>query len=537
MDKINKIDIVNKFIKFYNNASDGYEKLKNFLEFAQITKKDFSLYFNNLQDLELCAREINEKEFEDYKLTPKVMGKYHQRAQEVILKYKRFIITSVVVGCEVDEKMLASIDMYCRVNDAALLILIAADPSADSFKNFNGILDKKLRNKTLIVQDVRLNNNCFLSAIKLSAKHIDPTTGLDRIGCRSGSFIYASPKQRLKVVPISNSTTPHVIMTTGAITTPNYETQRYMSKRTSYIANHDHVMGGIVVEIKNEEIFHYRQIQSDDFGNIIDLGVKYSSGCYEVISPKALVLGDLHAGETDHVAYNAWMMMSKKLKPEKIIVHDVFNGYSINPHEDNQHILKSIKSEFGLLSLKSEIEALSLYLANMTEHTKEVIIVKSNHDLFLDSYLQQGKYVKDYINYKYALELALVLANDEDPLKYAVEKFLSEDVKNKIRWLKLDEDLLIDKVHCGNHGHIGPSGKRNPPISAIEKSYKYSVTAHSHAPEILRGAYRVGTTSILNPAYRHGASSWLHTSCLIYNLNQRQLINCIFGEYTTDKTK
>ena len=114
------------------------------------------------------------------------------------------------MGCPVHQGFLDSIRTYCDKKDAMLLVLPAADPASAGDWN----LDKELGIQSIVFGDIKLNSNLFICSIKLSAKQIDPTTGLSRIGQRNGSFIYASPKQRLKFMPVSNIKYPHAEMTT-----------------------------------------------------------------------------------------------------------------------------------------------------------------------------------------------------------------------------------------------------------------------------------------------------------------------------------
>ncbi|MFK5283800.1 hypothetical protein ACI3PL_29915, partial [Lacticaseibacillus paracasei] len=65
-------------------------------------------------------------------------------------------------------------------------------------------------------------------------------------------------------------------MTTGACTLPKYYDNKFVSKRLSYIADHDHTIGAIIVEIENDKLFHFRQIQADENGSFIDYGVQYN---------------------------------------------------------------------------------------------------------------------------------------------------------------------------------------------------------------------------------------------------------------------
>ena len=219
---------------------------------------------------------------------------------------------------------------------------------------------KHLANRILIIfDDLALNKNLFLSAIRISAKQIEPITGLFRIGQRSGSFIYASPKQRLKMVPVHKGNLPHALMTTGAITQPNYKTTRFMSERTAYISTHDHVMGAVIVEIEDDIHFHFRQIQADSKGHFIDLNKHYRGGKVETIQPETFVIGDWHSGDTDPDVKKAWFDVIKALKPKKIIIHDVFNGKSINPHDRHKCVTRAIQAHEKKLNLQEEFDVVA----------------------------------------------------------------------------------------------------------------------------------------------------------------------------------
>lgn len=187
-------------------------------------------------------------------------------------KYKRFIISTAVGGGTILKRFYENMKLWeSKYTDAKLLFLMCEDPA--SIRKFK--IPKGLETEQFIFSDVALNSNLFISTIKLSAKHIDPVTGLARLGKRNGSFIYASPKQRLFFSPVRNKKLPHALMTTGAVTLPDYQTDRYMSERTAYIAKTDHVMGGIIVEIEDDDIYHFRQIQAEKNGAFVDLGVYY----------------------------------------------------------------------------------------------------------------------------------------------------------------------------------------------------------------------------------------------------------------------
>jgi len=259
-------------------------------------------HFGNISMLHTAAREKSPEVFDELINEDSFTEELHESLVADVKRYKRFVITTAVTGCLVHEGFLKSIQHYCRKNGAKLLVLPASDPG--SLQGFN--LDKSLGKEAIVFADLQLNSNIFLAAIKLSAKHIDPSTGLDRIGQRHGTFIYASPKQRLKFMPVSNTKHPHAEMTTGAVTLPNYTPKRYMSDRTAYIANHDHVMGALIVEVVDNDRYHFRQIQADSDGGFVDLGDFYQGDTLSKMYAEGFMLGDWHSGETDPTAAKAW---------------------------------------------------------------------------------------------------------------------------------------------------------------------------------------------------------------------------------------
>lgn len=469
------------------------------------------------------------KIIDDSLFTPKAFKALRERAGN----FNRYFISTAVTGCKIFQNLADSIGNFNKRKKSLLLVMPSTDPAATA----GFTLDSAFPKDQVVFDDLQVNDNIFLSSIKLSAKHIDPITGLSRIGQRNGSFIYASPKQRLKMTPTSNIKLPHAMMTTGALTLPDYATERYLSGRTAYIADNDHVLGGIIVEVVDDEMFHYRQVQADRYGNFIDLGVLYKSdGSIETARPAALILGDWHSGETDPVAREAFVGKDQSslimaTKPQRLVIHDGFNGRSISHHEEKNKVLRAQRAAKHQLNLEQELTAYAKdleYLASF-EFVEEVVIALSNHDEFLHRYLSEARYVEDAQNHMLGAELAVEMIKGKNPIQAFVERC---GIKNadKIRWLNRDEDYKIANVEVGAHGDKGANGARGS-LRAMENAYANSVSGHAHTPEILRGAWQVGTCSLLKLNYNEGPSSWLHTSCLVYPNGSRQLINVIEGQW------
>jgi hypothetical protein len=521
--KPSQATIIKKYLQIAKK--NKFHPTRSQLVSAGISKDRIRNHFGNFSKLKEFVKEHYKKELKSVIDEDLFTKKRLDELDNTLKQYKRFIITTAVTGAQVHKGFLASIDNYCQTHNATLLVLLASDPASQNSKG----LDNLLQNRNIVVSDVALNNNLFLSTIKLSAKHIDPITGLTRIGQRNGSFIYASPKQRLKTVANSNTKIPCALMTTGAITKPNYQTTRYMSERTGYIAENDHVMGAIIVEIENNKIFHFRQIQANKSGHFVDLGQFYTEDSVEPFTPAVFSLGDWHSGETDPTAKKAWFEIIDQLKVPKVIIHDGFNGKSINHHEEKNKVLRAQLSLINKLNLEDELREYARDLDELTERC-EVVISRSNHDDFLDYYIREGKYVNDPQNYLFASKLATAMIEGKNPLQYAIETLIGVKHPEKIKWLDMDEDYKIAGIEYGAHGHKGANGARGN-LRSMEHAYGLSVSGHSHVPEILRGAWSNGTSSLLKLGYNSGPSAWMHSSTLGYENGMRQIINSLNGKW------
>lgn len=498
------------------------------LKKAGISRDSLRAHFGNLEELQAASKKQYPSHFEGLIDTELFTPANFRKIQDQANTYTRFVITTAVQGCKVHKKFLRSLRAYCEANNALLLVMLCKDPAAKT----GDTIDPALQKDVIVYDNLALNSNIFASPIKLSAKHIDPITGLARIGQRNGSFIYASPKQRMQPVATSSTKHPVVLMTTGACTIPSYKSDRYLSDRTAVIADTDHVIGAIVVEVESDRYFHYRQLQGDKKGKLIDLAVMFDGAESREVRPEALVLGDWHSGSTSPTAKAAAFEQIRLLKPRFVVIHDGFDGRAISHHEEKNKILRAKRAMANQLSLEQELRGYANdlnELVEICEDVEQIVIVKSNHDEHLDRYLADARYVEDAINHHLALKLASGMIEGKDPVRTGVE-MLGLKYPDRIRWLSRDEDFKVARIELGAHGDKGANGARGS-LQAMENAYGTSVSGHAHTPAILRGAWQVGTMSHLKLSYTQGASSWMNTNCVVYKNGMRQLLNIINGRW------
>ena len=452
---------------------------------------------------------------------------YREALEKEIKKYKRFVVTTAVMGKEVNKPFLDSVKNYAKRNKALLLVLPCEDVSSRGKKAAPIELSSDLKDFRVVFKDTYLNRNLCLCAIKVSAKQINPLTGLDRLPInRQASIIVASPKVFLKYIPNMHYDIPPALMTTGAITVNDYDNDRYMSKRTSTLAENDHAYGVVLIEVENENIFHFRHAQASEEGSLTDLGVEYlPDGSIRKMKDTVMVVGDTHIGYHDKELHEEVMKLCKKVNATKVVLHDIFNGTSITHHDLGKNITRAIKAESNKLGLEDECVAVKNYLQDIENRGMEVYIPEANHHTHLTKYLERGGYVTDPINHKFSLKLAVATLEGMNPLKYAIESLLGFKRKD-VHWLEVDKSCKFYGVECSAHGSTGANGSRGN-LAIFERGLGNCVTAHTHSAAIQRNAYCVGTVGEMDMGYNNGLSSWTRTCCLIYSNGTKQLVNFI----------
>jgi hypothetical protein len=447
--------------------------------------------------------------------------------QERVAKKKVFIVSSFVCGTKVNKKFFSNLQVLADHYNGEVLLV----PVLDSANKSDKFFDRELLGTLIVTDHLDLNSNISISNISVSARAVDPSSGLPRIGQRNGSTIIGSTKQVLKYVPTGIASMPHALMSTGVVTEPTYYRSSLFKTKAARIAEEDHKLGAVVVEIENDEIYHFRHIEAGPSMEIIDLGTMVKNGKVSKVAPEALVLGDWHSGKTNVTVAKQTKHLSGKLGISRWILHDIFDGDAINHHDNGKHLTRAKKANRTGLSLDNELVRLAKDIRWMQSFLDDIVIVRSNHDEFLDLYLNTGKYVDDPLNHETALELALEMVRGNNPLERGVSKCLNDTTN--VRWLKRDQSYKIAGIECGHHGDAGANGAR-PSVNAIENAYKKSVTGHSHTPQILRDVYVVGTSTDTKPDYgKGGPNSWMNTHCIVYPNGTRQLVNMIEGKFTT----
>jgi hypothetical protein len=531
MEDVSK-DKTEEILEAYREILSLKKEMPSYRDFLSygISRDVLRARFGGIEALHEYFRE-NHKDFIDSHFIT-VDGVFSSEKNALNSDKKVFIVTTAVANSKAHHGFLDAMKNYCKRHNAQILVM-PCEAITNSFENRTGVFDPIFNEPDylFVQEDTPLNDNISLCSIQISAKQIRPITGLTRLGNREGSYVFASPKQFLEYVPAGNKRgNNYSIMTTGSCTLPEYYSETFVSKRLSYIAEYDHKMGAIIIEIEDDKIFHFRQIQCDESGAFIDFGVKYLPNGQTRNVLTNVVFGDVHGNSVDMNALNAFLGAFRALNISNVYLHDVFDGYSIS-HHVKDIVEKSIRSIKGDESLEKEILETYEVIEYIDKSLKpsKINIVKSNHDEFLSRYLSSGGYINDPKNHYLSLKIATALfEKNQDVLRRGFE-VVGKTVPQNWKFLSRECSSMISDVECGSHGDLGLNGAK-PSLLSLEKAYGNCVVGHAHSAAIQRGVFRVGTISKLNLGYNRGPSSWTHTCCLVYNNGQRQLINNIEGK-------
>jgi hypothetical protein len=427
------------------------------------------------------------------------------------------------VGSNLHTKGLDTMLSFCKLNKAELIIHpLPAQVSAlkDQPYHYDPALKPYMRN---FATEYVFNQYLRSLDIGINPQQVNPITGLGRMrgdGDRKTSLIVAHTKQNMELYPTGNNTLPRMIHTTGCITYPAYR-----NNRVGRIADEDHVIGGLVVIIKDSKFFvHQIQIKSED-GSFNYMGTRYyPDGRAEEERAEALVLGDIHFGHHCSDAIAATYDMFDELAPKEVFLHDVFDGASINPHTWADLFERGTPPPH-FSSLSNEIamcrdNMLALY--NELPDDCGMNIVASNHHDFNNRWLRKGQYMNDSVNYAIGHRMIVDKLDGKDPLQIRL------DPDGLYNWLGTEDDVVIEGITTSSHGHLGPNGAKGQP-HGLERSYDSAVFGHTHTPRIVHRCVWAGHLSKARHGYNSAASSWMQANVAIYKNGERSLLFIMDG--------
>lgn len=402
--------------------------------------------------------------------------------------------------------------------------------------------------------------------------------------------IFPHAKVQLRSVPTMKHSPAKLIMTTGAVTRPNY-----VQKRAGIKASFNHTIGAVIVEVNSEGTFFCRHIIAEEDGSFYDLDRRVQTnmvprdpeeikaeakqrGCRidqvkqfknEPIFTaghrvKAVNWGDLHVAQIDKAVASVcfgyeptdekdakgrrvWLdtrdnplggtPMLDALQPEYQFFHDTFDNQRRNHHNlRDPHYMYALHCQ-GLDPVEDEVHESGLFIQATQRPWCKTVVVESNHDLALRRWLREGDYRTDPPNAEFFLtcQLAIYRAIKNGDGDFSIFEHLLRnhfpDVKcDGVQFLREDESFMVLGIEKGMHGHLGANGGKGSP-HAYTKMGPKSTTGHTHSCEIRDGSYVAGTSSRLDMGYNKGLSSWSHSHVVTLPNGKRQIVTLQDGKW------
>jgi len=373
----------------------------------------------------------------------------------------------------------------------------------------------------------------IMSDVKVQPTAVNPMSGMQGMS-GVNSCIFGSPKVQMEMIPVLEGNKPKMMLTTGAVTLKNYTDSKSGKKGEFH-----HTLGFAVVEIKDKDTFFVRQVTADDkSGAFSDLYYRVENGkVSNVKSLEAIILGDIHFGHHDQSVIDTTLKFMNKVKPNHVVLHDVFDGDSISHHQMKDPFVQYGKEIHGTNDLKKELDGLMDGLKPF-EKFNNVVIVRSNHDDFLDRWLKNEDWKKQptFKNSRLYMQLSDILleqyANDPMKIKGVIPSLINQKYPKFITLGRNASYKVKGGWELGQHGDIGSNGSRGSLLQFRQLNTKI-VVGHYHSPGRKDGAIAVGTSTKLRVGYNNGASAWLQSHVIIHEDGRAQHINFINGEFTT----
>jgi len=432
----------------------------------------------------------------------------------------KYIITSIQQNGRVNKNLLANMLNFAKEQGVDKILTFVQRGKYIEETIIDPLIDE--HNIELISNSIKLNANLRVYDSKILPQQINPTTGLNRKLSRDYSYILPSPKIRYE--SIANTTKyPRALMSTGSLTYGNYKEHTAHGNK----AEEEHQFGFVFVDIINNQIFKTFQIEATKQGDFQHLTKKYHSGKSLACKPEALILGDWHTGDTDPWIRKESIAMIKSLKPKRVVFHDLFNGHSINHHEKEQLLsqLRNISNKRE--NLQNELQKVYDEIWHFANLFKDIqfFVVRSNHDDFLEKYIQHKMFIDDTQNFMFTCGIiGRILDPKKIPLQEAL--LLIGALPKNFRFFQQDECYRIEGVELASHGHLGANGSKGSPNQFNSLNLR-TITGHTHSPKLLANAMVVGTSTHLKLNYTHGPSAWLNAHGILYSNGKYGLLTLI----------
>lgn len=381
------------------------------------------------------------------------------------------------------------------------------------------------------------NKIAFGDTLISADSRVRPTASMPLNGyetmCGENHLVIGHPRLHLKVLPRFKGEKLRVMTTTGFVTVKNYSRSKSGDKGFVH-----HSYGFVMLEKKKSgTCLAPRPVKVNGDGTFTDVRYYVENEQVTTIDSCAgFIYGDIHHREVNQDKMGMSALLVDTLKPKNIVFHDLFDGSTVNPHEQDDLFIKKLKIKQGLNLIDDEVEEAISFLENYREEFEgNIYVVQSNHDDFLDRHVNKFNWKNDLHNSEAYLKYATIQQSVD--LRESGNIFghiIKQRLGGTVTYLKNCDPLKINTYQCGYHGDYGINGARGN-IMSFKTLNSKMIHGHGHSPMMLDGVTMVGVSCNLWQYYNsHGMSSWAYCDSIIHDSGKNQLI--IYDENTLEFT-
>lgn len=401
---------------------------------------------------------------------------------------------------------------YCKENNTKLGILWGKATSKN--KTFDKDTFEKLRPYLATKFILEKDKSCIIQDFLIPSTQKNPLLNLDKLSTDLKTIIVGSTKQYLQVLPYKQYNPYRIACSTGTLSEINYK-----ETVAGQLDLKNHKYGAILLEWNEEQERYVIRNLIYKNGCICDLNKKYTTDKVTKIDTlPAMILGDLHLPDEDINALNKTKEFINKYKPEYTMLHDIASWNSICHHNFGKALFNAQNISFENACLGNEMKAVVDKIINLSKDcpNTEFKIVNSNHDAFVEKWLDTGEFVKDKTNARLGAELFIDYCDGK--------RILDPHLPKNFKYLPKNEEFKICGFIVSEHGDAGISGANGSP-NTFNKTFENCIVGHTHSCEIREKTFYVGTLSKLIVNYNQkGMTKWVHANAIIHENETAQLI-------------
>jgi len=431
--------------------------------------------------------------------------KFNKKADKIVISY-------VNDGTDINLDFFKTLKLYCKNNHAELGILWGKGIkknvtfSRDTFD----LLSEYLATEFTFEKD----DKCIAKDFMLPLSQKNPLLNIDKLSTNINTVIVGSNKQYLKILPYKQYHDYRIACSTGGLSEIEYG-----DTISNCIDEKYHTFGAILLEwSKDKNRYIIRNLIFKN-GCIHDLNkIYYNNKITTKKSLPGMVLGDLHLPDEDEKALSITEEFINKYKPEAVMLHDIASWNSVCHHNFGKCLTQVINMDEINTTLETELNDVLIRLRVFAKMCPDsnFYVVNSNHDNFIEKWLETGEFLKDKRNAKIGAKLFL----DYSQGKNIFDGKLPENMK----FLPKNKSFEICGFELSEHGDCGISGAGGS-ANAFNKTFENCIVGHTHSPEIREKTFYVGTLSKLIVNYNQkGMTTWVNANAVVHENGTAQLI-------------